>query len=198
MSSATGVVEVRPAENDEVERVVDPIVLAFATDPIMRWFFPEPHKFLTAFPAIVRAVAKPAFDSRSAHCVEGFVGGALWLPPGVNPDGPSIAAVLEENIEPNRLAEVMAFIQEKNQYHPDEPLWYLHMIGVDPRAQSKGYGSAMLRYALEQVDAAHAGAYLESTKPENVPIYERYGFETIAIVKVGSSPPIVPMLRPAR
>ncbi len=190
--------DVRSATIDEQSNVVDAIVLAFAADPVMRWFFPEAHGFLEAFPQIVRAVAKPAFDSGTAHCVEGFVGSALWLPPGVEADGPSIRAGLEANIEADRLSQVLAFIQEKNQYHPDEPLWYLHMIGVDPRHQGKGHGSAMLRFALDQIDSAHLPVYLESSTPENVPLYQHFGFETITMVQVGTSPPIFPMLRPAR
>ncbi|MEX0873915.1 MAG: GNAT family N-acetyltransferase [Actinomycetota bacterium] len=190
---------IRCAKNGEFDSVVGSIVLAFAKDPVIRWFFPDPHRFLEAFPAVVRAVAKPAFESGTAHRLDSLLAAALWLPPGVDADGSSIRAAFEEHIQAGHLTEVLDFIREKNTYHPgDEPLWYLHMIGVDPRFQGSGYGSALLRYALERVDDAHLAAYLESTNPANLPLYMRYGFELLATVEVGSSPPIFPMLRPPR
>lgn len=42
-----------------------------------------------------------------------------------------------------------------------------------------------------------AVAYLESSNPLNVPLYERFGFEVIAEIQTGDSPTIWPMLRPA-
>jgi ribosomal protein S18 acetylase RimI-like enzyme len=84
------------------------------------------------------------------------------------------------------------------RYHPQEPHWYLPMIGVEPARQGKGLGAALLRAALLRVDAEGLSAYLESTNPRNVPLYERHGFEVIGEIRVGTCPPIVPMLRPAR
>jgi GNAT superfamily N-acetyltransferase len=79
-----------------------------------------------------------------------------------------------------------------------EPCWYLPLIGVDPTSQGRGYGSAPLRFALEQVDRTGAPAYLESSNPRNVPLYERHGFEVLGSIQAGSSPTIVPMLRRPR
>jgi ribosomal protein S18 acetylase RimI-like enzyme len=92
----------------------------------------------------------------------------------------------------------MDLIGEKAKFHPEEPHWYLHMIGVDPRFQGRGYGSALIRHALERVDSDRLPAYLESTNPVNVPIYERHGFELVATVEVPGTPPMFPMLRRAR
>ena len=83
-------------------------------------------------------------------------------------------------------------------YHPKEPHWYLPLIGVDPRHQRRGHGAALLRHALARCDRDHAPAYLESSNPANVPLYERHGFAVLDTIQVGSSPPIFPMLRTAR
>jgi ribosomal protein S18 acetylase RimI-like enzyme len=83
-------------------------------------------------------------------------------------------------------------------YHPAEPHWYLPLIGVDPTHQNRGYGSALLRHALLQCDRDHVAAYLESSNPANIPLYERHGFTVLGTIQVGSSPPITPMLRAAR
>ncbi len=59
-----------------------------------------------------------------------------------------------------------------------EPHWYLPLIGVDPAHQGEGHGDALMAYALARCDRDHAPAYLESSKPRNIPFYRRYGFET--------------------
>jgi ribosomal protein S18 acetylase RimI-like enzyme len=82
--------------------------------------------------------------------------------------------------------------------HPAEPHWYLPLIGVDPAHQRQGFGSVLLQHALSQCDHDHTPAYLESSNPANIPLYRRHGFEVMGTIQVGSSPPVFPMLRPAR
>jgi ribosomal protein S18 acetylase RimI-like enzyme len=84
------------------------------------------------------------------------------------------------------------------RYHPSEPHWYLPMLGVDPSQQGKGFGSALLQHALIQCDRDTKLAYLESSNPKNIPIYERHGFELLGTIQVGTSPSIFPMLRRPR
>ena len=72
------------------------------------------------------------------------------------------------------------------------------MIGVDPAKQGNGYGSALLKHALERCDGEGKLAYLESSSPKSVPLYQRHGFELVDTIQVGSSPPLFPMLRKPR
>jgi ribosomal protein S18 acetylase RimI-like enzyme len=85
-----------------------------------------------------------------------------------------------------------------DRYHPKEPHWYLAMIGVDPSRQGQGLGAALLKATLAQVDEQGLPAYLESSNPANLPLYERHGFEVQGEIRPGDGPPIIPMLRPAR
>ena len=55
-----------------------------------------------------------------------------------------------------------------------------------------------MKHALEKVDLDGLPAYLESSNPRNMSLYKRYGFETMGQIKVGSVPPIHPMIRQAR
>ncbi len=182
----------------DAEQAVAVIVLAFGTDPAARWTYSDPRQFLTHFPAVVRAFGGKAFAYGTGHHVSDFAGAALWLPPGVHPDEEALGAVIRRSVAAERQAAVFAVFEQMGRYHPSEPHWYLPLIGVDPLHQGKGHGSALLQHALLQCDRDHVPAYLESTNPANIPLYERHGFEVLATIQVGSSPPIVPMLRRVR
>ena len=42
--------------------------------------------------------------------------------------------------------------------HPEEPHWYLAIIGSDPEARGGGFGSALMRSRLDRCDAECAPA----------------------------------------
>jgi len=60
---------------------------------------------------------------------------------------------------------------------PSEPHVHLGPIGVEPALQGHGIGSQMLAVYCEQLDLTGDAGYLETDKPENVRLYERFGFE---------------------
>lgn len=182
----------------DAEQAVAVIVLAFSTDPAARWTYPDPKQYLAHFPAIVRAFGGKALAHGTGHHASGFAGAALWLAPGIQPDEEAVGAVLRRSVPAGRQEAVFGVFEQMARYHPREPHWYLPLIGVDPVHQRKGHGSALLHHALRRCDRDRAPAYLESTNPANIPLYERHGFEVLATIQVGSSPPIFPMLRAAR
>jgi ribosomal protein S18 acetylase RimI-like enzyme len=68
--------------------------------------------------------------------------------------------------------------------HPAPPHWYLGALGVDPRRQRRGVGSALLREWLCRIDAENAPSYLETDRPENVAFYRRAGFEVTGELRI--------------
>jgi GNAT superfamily N-acetyltransferase len=82
--------------------------------------------------------------------------------------------------------------------HPEEPHWYLAIIGSDPDVRGKGYGQVLMQSRLDRCDAEHAPAYLESSNPDNVPYYQRFGFEITGELTPPRGPSLIPMWRPAR
>jgi ribosomal protein S18 acetylase RimI-like enzyme len=182
----------------EAEQAIATLVLAFGTDPTARWTYPDPRQYLAHFPAVVRAFGGKAFARGTGDHLNEFVGAALWLPPGIRPDEEALAAIMRASVAAERRATVLAVFEQMGRHHPREPHWYLPLIGVDPVHRGKGHGSALLRHALLRCDRDHAPAYLESTNPINLPLYERHGFRVLGTIQIGSSPPIFPMLRAAR
>jgi ribosomal protein S18 acetylase RimI-like enzyme len=186
---------VRSATELDSAPLIDVVVLAFSGDPVARWTWPEPQEYLRHFPSFIKAFGGGAFARESAYYIDGYAGAALWLPPGVHPDGEALVNLLRQTASERVRADASALMERMERYHPGEPHWYLPLIGVDPAYQGKGYGAALMRHALLRCDHENKLAYLESTNPRNIPLYERHGFEILGTIQAGTSPPIRPMLR---
>jgi ribosomal protein S18 acetylase RimI-like enzyme len=188
-----------PVTNDaELQAVVAVITLAFANDPMARWAFPDPETYLRVMPQVVRAFGGNGVAHGATHLTTGGRAAAMWLPPGVHPDGDAMMALTAEHVPADRQEDMGRVFAQMDSHHPSEPCWYLPTIGVDPSCQGRGLGSALLQYAIERIDRDGAVAYLESSNARNIPLYQRYGFEIMGEIQAGSSPTIVPMLRRAR
>jgi ribosomal protein S18 acetylase RimI-like enzyme len=177
---------------------MDILALAFATDPAIRYMFPEAPRYLASFSRLATAMAGSALAAGTAWVADGGSAAALWLAPGVHADGEAIGALVGETVSPDKLETLGQIGELMGRYHPEEPHWYLSMIGVDPSRQGQGLGSALLKAGLTRCDADGLPAYLESSSPKNVPLYERHGFEVIGLIKPDDHPGLIPMYRAAR
>jgi GNAT superfamily N-acetyltransferase len=177
---------------------VHALVLAFVRDPVMRWLYPEAESYLAHFPGFARAFGGPAFESGTAWLSDDRGGAALWLPSGVQPDGEAIEEHFARSVDASKASIVEEVLEEMAVHHPQEPHWYLAIIGVDAAHQGKGLGARLLQGALARCDEEGLIAYLESSNPANLSLYERHGFRVMAEIRKGDAPPIFPMLRPAR
>lgn len=175
----------------DADEAVSILTLAFANDPAVRWMYPGSRQYHLWFPKFVRAFGGRAFAHDSAFAVEG--GAALWLPPGVGPDEDAVIALLQESVSEERQEGIFSIFEQMGRFHPDEPHWYLPLIGVEPLSQGVGRGTALMKEALERCDGLPA--YLESTNERNIPFYRRLGFEPLGVIRAGDSPPIIPMRR---
>jgi GNAT superfamily N-acetyltransferase len=120
------------------------------------------------------------------------------LPPGEQPNGEALEKVFRDTVQPEHLNDLLSTFERMDQSHPKEAHWYLAMIGVDPKAQGKGLGTELMRYALTHCDQDEVLAYLETANPRNIPLYERFGFEAQEPFQMGAAPRMTPMLRRPR
>ncbi len=191
-------IAVRSASRDEEKAVSAVIALALATDPMARWSLGDAQTYLAVIPDLIRAFGGAAFDSDSAYVSDGFGGAALWPPPGIEADVATLDRLVRTNADPAILSDVDAIFDAMARYHPKVPHWYLPLIGADPARQGQGIGSALMHHALARCDRDGVAAYLESSNPRNIPLYQRHGFEILGTIQSGSSPVLMPMLRPPR
>lgn len=187
---------IRTAGPDEAEAVMDTLMLAFAADPVFRYWWPRASDYLTTARAFAHARGRPAFANGTVTIAGDFDAAAIWLAPGVEPDSPLSSDDDDDDSAAGAIAAELG--RRIAAWHPEAPHWYLWMIGVEPGRQGRGFGSALLAHTLRQVDEEGAVAYLESSDPKNVPLYERHGFEVLDIIRAADVPPITPMLRRAR
>ena len=183
---------------EDESAAIQTVVLAFAADPMARWTWPNAQQYLAAMPRMVRAFGGRAFERGSAYRITGYKGIALWLPPGVEPDDDGLNEVMQSTVSESQLEDGAAVFEQMAKYHPQEPHWYLPLIGVDPAHQGRGIGDALMSYALDRCDRERAPAYLESSNPRNVSFYRRHGFDPVGTIQAGSSPTLVPMVRRPR
>jgi ribosomal protein S18 acetylase RimI-like enzyme len=189
---------IQSATTADEAAVIVVLTLAFSTDPVARWQYPNPQQYLTHFPPFVRAFGGNAFAHGSAYYVEGYAGAALWLPPGVQPDEDTLMSLIQNTVGEGERRELFAVFEQMGSYHPQEPYWYLPLIGLEALHQGHGYGAALMAHALASCDRNQTLAYLESTNPRNISLYQRHGFEVLGTIQVGTSPPLFPMLRKPR
>jgi ribosomal protein S18 acetylase RimI-like enzyme len=193
--TAVGPPIVRSATETDRKAVCDVVTLAFVTDPLARWALPDPTQYLASFPDFVDAFGGRGLVHGATYVADGLQGAALWLPPGIDPDEARMNTIMATAVAGAALPDLAGVFERMAGYHPREPHWYLPLIGVDPAQQGRGYGAALMRHAVQRFDADGVAAYLESSNPRNIPLYQRHGFEILDTIQVGSSPVVTPMLR---
>jgi ribosomal protein S18 acetylase RimI-like enzyme len=189
---------VRTAQREDAAQLIDIMTLAFAADPAARWIWPDPAQYLEYFPKFVQAFGGGAVALGTAFVCADLSAAALWFDPENGPDEDALGAILEESIAAAERDTAFDVFEQMGRHHPDEPHWYLPLIGVEPAKQRRGHGAALMRRALRQCDRDGRPAYLEASSLRSIPFYQAHGFEVTGRITVGACPPIFPMVRPAR
>lgn len=71
--------------------------------------------------------------------------------------------------------------REAMKQRPAQPHLYLSTLAVHPDFQGRGYGRALLErtHALSEKHLGSDGVCLETENPQNVPLYEHFGYRVI-------------------
>ena len=126
--------EIRSATSEEMPHAVAAIVAAFVIDPAARFAWPAARDYFNAMPLAVHEFAGACFEQGTAYIAADLCGTALWLPPGVQPNGEALEKVFRDTAKPEHMDDLLATFEKMDQSHPKEAHWYLPMIGVDPKA----------------------------------------------------------------
>ena len=199
-------VDVRPSQKTDVKALSRTLGRAFYEDPIMMWMLPNAAQRAKTLPRMFAATTRHHFlaggGAEVATNGSGIGAAALWDPPGRwKQSGRDELLMMPTLIWSfrSRVPAARQVMEIMKREHPDEPHWYLAVIGSDPTVRGAGFGQALMRSRLDRCDAEHAPAYLESSNPVNVPYYMRFGFEVTGEIKLpDGGPSMWPMWREAR
>jgi ribosomal protein S18 acetylase RimI-like enzyme len=177
------------------DRSIKTLTLAFSADPFARFCYPNPVSYLAHFPHFAEAFGGKAFTCGSAYHSAEYLGSALWLPPDTLADEKDVFEDIERTLDPSITKTVFTILNKLGISHPEEPHWYLALIGVDVGHRGQGIGSKLLQPMIDKFDREECLAYLESTNSANIPLYERFGFNLVKRIEVDNCPPLFPMVR---
>ena len=192
---------VGPAAAKDREAAAEALALAFADDPAWAHLIPDPatraERLLVFFNAELANVVP---DYRQIWVTEDGSGAAVWGPPG------RWRVPMLRTLRParamtrafGRLLPLAIWTQLRlERLHPAKPPhWYLNFLGVEPRRQGRGLGSALLAPVLAECDLRRIPAYLEASTERNRALYERHGFTRTGTFHLpAGGPPIHEMWR---
>ena len=200
---------IAPLGRERVEDCARILADSFADDPVYGHLIPDPRRRRQALRAFLAMPVRDAlaFDTAWVALYESdVVGVAVWLPPGAFPwstwrklrVAPGFLTVLRA--APRALPGLMALGGAIDRLFPQDPVWYLEVVGVHPDAQGRGIGTHLLEPGLARADEEGLPCYLETPHPDNVRFYERLGFqlERAGVPLVSGGPTHWTMRRPPR
>jgi GNAT superfamily N-acetyltransferase len=173
-------VDVRLATVADVPALTRTLARAFDDDPVTGHLLPPSIRRRTDRLARFMSLGtRTAVGDSTVYTNDELSGAAVWRRPGrwrlptrdLMGDGPALARTLGR-----RLPLAISCLRAIEARHPEEPHWYLEILGTDPPSQGRGVGRSLMAPVLDRCDREELPAYLESSKERNVPYYERHGF----------------------
>lgn len=195
--------DVRPALDADLPAIGRALAGAFADDPIWQFLRSPRADWDRHGATFFEAEARVQMKGHGEVLVDDEVrGAAIWCPPkrwrSTTLEGLALA-VPSARLFRGGLLRAIRMIGEVEAAHPVEPPhWYLAILGTHPDHQGSGVGSSLIRSVTDRCDQEGLGAYLESSKEQNVPFYARHGFEVQATFEPAGAPTMWRMWRDPR
>lgn len=201
--------QVRPLERHEAGKAGALLARSHHQDPAFARIYPDVNERVRALSRVFDQWCRDAlpFGAVDALSLNGRIAGvAAWMPPGSFP--PTIGRQLRYlpdylpvlAIAPRSFVPLVRFMGRASTHHPEQPNFYLEIVGLDDGYRGRGLGNRLLEHGLARADARDLPCYLETAKESNVSWYRRFGF-TIAerAVKLAPRGPThCTMWRPSR
>ena len=187
---------IRTATADDGPDITAALARAFHDDPVASYALPSEAKRPAQLRRFYRERLRTLLADELVFCDAGRSAVAMWAAP--DRWHTPLSELLRTRIVSWRTPLFLAGGIRVERRHPTEPHYYLAILGVDPAAQGRGLGSAVLQPMLDRCDTEGVPAYLESSKATNVAFYERHGFRVTGEIELPFGPPMWLMWRDPR
>jgi GNAT superfamily N-acetyltransferase len=173
-------VPARVAGPADIDAVVATLTTAFFDDPVWGPAFPDADRRAVQAAAMWRVYVTSALRYPWTLVTEKVEAAAVWIPPGgtelTHQEEGELKSILLGSTDPEVAGGIMAIYDRFEAAMPDEPHFYLTLLGTHDDHRGKGLGMGLVTESLARIDALGAPAYLESSNPANNVRYERLGF----------------------
>lgn len=182
--------------------IVKILALAFQDDPALCWIIPDAERRRARLPLLFNILFRTDHPTGMILKSDGDESASLWRAPGAADTGLwelIRSAIPMIRVFGSGIGRGIAISTALDAHHPKGiSFWYLHFVGVAPDFQGKGWGGSIIRDGLARTARDRLPTYLETATPENVPLYQRLGFDIIEEWDVpDGGPHFWSMLRPA-
>lgn len=177
-----------PLKSEDRDRAAASLARAFQDDPLQTYVFPDPAERAALSQAHFAPLLEYGlrFGTVLTTAAE-LRGAAVWLPPGrteITDERATEAGLdkLPELLGVEAATRFFAALSAVEPYHKtDVPVnhSYVLVVGVEPTAQGRGLGRALLAPLLQQADRDGLPCYLETAQPRNVGFYQHLGFRIL-------------------
>ena len=192
----------RSATPADVDAIVDTLTTAFFRDPLWGPAFPDEQRRATQAAAMWRLYVTSALRYPWTLVTPGVEAAAVWIPPGGTELTPreedGLEGLLTTGAGPGVAKSILEIYDQLDAAHPDEPCFYLSLLGVHDDHRGKGLGMGLLAECLARIDTLGAPAYLESSNPANIDRYRSVGFTPRDTITIATGHVVTTMWRPAR
>jgi GNAT superfamily N-acetyltransferase len=190
--------DVRPATPDQLELLTRTLARAFGSEPMMTWPIGVVADLEHAIETTFRIWDAVNIDLGVVFETADGAGAAVWIAPELRDRWAEAERAARPAIYPQtddggaRYERMWDWIEAQE---PDEPVWYLDRVGVDPSHRGQGLGKALVQYGLDRAAADGRPAFLETATEGNVELYQSLGFCVIGQGKVPGGGPQIWFLR---
>jgi ribosomal protein S18 acetylase RimI-like enzyme len=195
-------IEIGELRRDELPAAGALLGRAYRDNPFMVAFIGDnADDRLTAMEVIhgtrVSALNPPAIAAHRDGTLVGVCGFDAPGAPPLPPEAMQQMMLALSSLGPHILPNMQVALAEFGKRAPAERHWHLGPVGVHVDAQGKGIGSLMMTEFCARMDAVGDLAFLETDLPQNVRLYEKFGFETIEEAEVLGVPGWFMVRRPS-
>ena len=188
---------IRTVTREDIPSLADTLARAFYDDPVSSFANPSASRREARLRFFFAGRLTTLVEEELCFTDGERAGAALWSPPD-RWHLPPRESIRMLRLLSRRTPALFRGYRVVERLHPEEPHFYLSVLGVEPSAQGRGVGSALLAPMLERCDAEGVGAYLESSKESNVRFYARHGFRVVEEMRFPRGPQMWLMWRDPR